>query len=379
LKATSVIALLALALLVLATVLFIAGLRRALQGQGAAWRLRVRQRPLRLVVTARSAHGANVRLVLARPRIWRWRPLPALEAGRYVALEMPLPEGRPARRCYSLAAWQRRPRSYELAIRREPGGRVSNWAATALQPGRRLRASAPTGRFVRPQQIAGETVLVAGGIGITPMRAMLHAWVAGARGHPLTLLWSVRERDDLLGYHEEFEDLARVLPGFRYVAVRTGADPQWHGQTGRITASRLLGWCQTREPLGVWMCAGAAMMDSLRAGLRASGFSAERIHQENFGAAANGDSQAYTVTVLPSGRQLPFQGEPSLLAMLQSAGVPLPSDCRNGSCGACRVQLLAGQVRQVIAPEWPLAGNELLACCCVPASDLGLVTTRGGT
>ena len=131
-----------------------------------------------------------------------------------------------------------------------------------------------------------------------------------------------------------------------------------------------------RAPQGIWMCAGAAMMDALRDGLVLRGVDPGSVHQEAFGAAANQDSRSYTVTLQPGGRRLPFQGEPSLLAMLQTAGESLPSDCRNGTCGSCRLQLISGEVRQVIAPEWPLAERELLTCCCVPATDVTLTSTN---
>lgn len=366
------LSLLALALLVLAAVLFALGLRRALQGLAAAWQMRTRQRPLRLQVTRFEDHGQCFSLLLARRRAWRWLPLPRFRAGMYLALQQPAGEGGPASRRYSLAGWRRWPRHYELAIKREPGGRVSHWAGQALRPGRWVEVKPPDGSFVWPARQDGEIVLLAGGIGITPMRAMLQAWLAGPRRHPLTLVWSVRERADLLGYHEAFEELARDEPRLRYLAVLTGADTDWRGERGRIDAARLLGWCCTDRPQGVWMCASAAMMDALHDGLVGRGVPASRIHREAFAAAANNDPRSYAVTLQPGQRALSFQGEPSLLAMLQAAGEPLASDCRNGTCGACRLRLVAGEVRQVIAPEWPLATREVLACCCVPASDLTL-------
>jgi len=65
-----------------------------------------------------------------------------------------------------------------------------------------------------------------------------------------------------------------------------------------------------------------------------------------------------------------FQGQPSLLAALQQAGVAVDSDCRNGSCGACAVALRAGQVRTLLDCEFRAPPGQVLACACVPASDL---------
>lgn len=347
-------------------------MRRAAQGVWAAWRVALQRRPMRLVVTRFTEHGQCFRLRLARPLPMRWLPLPGFRAGMSVGLRMPAADGGSVLRRYSLAAWSRWPRVYELAIKREPNGRVSNWAGDRLRPGSMAHVTRPDGGFVWPVDPRGEVVLVAGGIGITPMRAMVHAWLAGAAGQPLTLVWSVRSQPDLLGYQAEFEALAQALPNFRYIVVLTGSDDAWRGETGRIDAQRLLGWYQSRSPSGLWMCAAAAMMDELRAGLVSRGQEPASIHQEAFGAAANADTSAYTVTLQPSGQRLPFAGEPSLLQMLNGAGVPLASDCRNGTCGSCRMRLVSGAVREVISPEWPLAERELLACCCVPTSDLTL-------
>jgi ferredoxin-NADP reductase len=361
---------LAALVLVWAAWMFAAGLRRAAQGVLAARQLSLRRRPLLLQVSEFDDHGDCFRVSLLRPWPQRWRPLPGYRAGMYLSLRAPLPEGVVTRR-YSLAAWQVRPWRYELAIKREPGGQVSNWAGTTLRPGRFVEVLAPDGHFVWPQAQTGAIALVAGGIGITPMRAMLQAWIAEGMQLPLTLVWSVRQRADLMSYQAEFEALARRLPRLHYIPVLTGSDEQWTGARGRVGADHLLDWIGLGVTLqGVWMCASSAMMSGLRTGLLARGLDSDRIHFEAFGAAANGDNQRYAVKI--ADRTLSFCGEPSLLAMLQAAGEPVDSDCRNGSCGACRVKLVAGELRQVITPEWPLNRGEHLACCCVPASDIEL-------
>jgi ferredoxin-NADP reductase len=271
-----------------------------------------------------------------------------------------------------LAAWRRWSWAYELAIKREPGGLVSNWAADHLTVGATAMLLRPAGHFVLPAEVSGEIVLIGAGIGITPLRAMVFAWAARHRQEPLTLVWSVRQRSDLMGYGAEFEALAQRLPRLRYVPVMTGEDPSWSGERGRVDAARLRAWCQTRSPQGFWMCASAPMMEALHMGLTALGVPPRIIHREAFGAVANDDSQRYRVRMQESGRELEFCGQPSLLALLQREGEPVTSDCRNGSCGSCRVRLSEGRVREVIAPEWPVPLGEVLACCVVPESDLVL-------
>ncbi len=345
-------------LALLAAALLLVGLGLSLLGLRAV----LAQRPLRAWVIGARPHGQNIVLRLARP----W-PLPRYQAGQALALGHP--QG--AWRRYSLAARWRNPFVYELAIKREPGGLVSNWAAD-LKPGQRLRLKAPAGDFLLPQRQKGEWLLLAGGIGITPMRAMLQHWWAGPRRAPLTLVWSVRSLEDLLDYHAEFQALAAREPRLRYLPLLTGDHANWSGERGRVTAARLRAWQQSAQPAGLWMCASAALMQGLRAQLIEQGWDEDRIHFEAFGAGANGDLTQYRIELQPQGRLINFQGQPSLLVALQQGGVPVQSDCRNGSCGACVLGLRAGRVRELLQPEFRAPAGQILACACAPASDLVL-------
>jgi len=366
-----------LIVLALGGLLFAVGLRRMVVATWLAWRAGSRAVPMALRVTARGDHGAYFQLRLQRRWWLRFMPLPRFDAGMYLTLLGPRspddPSGEHASRRYSLAAWRRWPWAYELAIKREPGGLVSNWAGDRLGLGALATVLRPAGSFVLPARIDGEVVLIAAGIGITPLRAMVQAWAARRGAAPLTLIWSVRHRSELMGYDAEFNDLARRMPGFRYRPVLTGDDPAWTGERGRVDAGRVRSWCLTGEPVGFWLCASATMMEALRHGLVASGVPSPAIHHEAFGATANDDRQRYRIRMQASGRELDFCGQPSLLALLQRAGEPVTSDCRNGSCGSCRLLLRDGSVREVIAPERPVTPGEVLACCVVPSSDLVLL------
>jgi ferredoxin-NADP reductase len=373
----AVLALVAGGLVLWAAGLFLVGLHRAWRGLQGARALVARRQPLTLTVLARTDHGGCFTLSLGRTGLARWRALPPHAPGMSVGLMMPALLGRPASsRRYSLAAWQPRSRVWALAIKREPGGQVSNWAGDQLHVGRRVQVAPPEGRFVWWPQAgrasAAPVLLVAAGVGITPMRAMLQAWQAAGMPQPLVLAWSLRQPVDGMDWHAEFQALAAALPQLTYLPVLTGADARWPGERGRLDAVRLLAACDGRLPQAVWMCAGPAMMQAVRDGLCASGVPDAVIHQEAFAAAANTDRSAYPVTWQPDGRVLSFAGEPSLLTLLGQSGVGVDSDCRNGSCGACRVRLVAGPVRQTLPAEWPLAPGEVLACCCVPAGALTL-------
>lgn len=68
-----------------------------------------------------------------------------------------------------------------------------------------------------------------------------------------------------------------------------------------------------------------------------------------------------------------WQKEGSLLAALDKSEVPVRSSCRSGNCGTCVAYLKAGEVGYVKEVSFPLEGDEILMCSCVPLSDLQLV------
>lgn len=329
--------------------------------------------PLDLLVLRRSDHGPFVRLILARrrPRLGR---LPGYRAGDYLTLLATPEGGRLARRCYSLAGWQARPNHYELLIKREAGGIVSTWVHQTLRVGSHLQALPPRGAFHLTRQ-SGERILIAGGVGITPLRSMLLRSLAQYRPPLITLLWSVRDVQELSAYHNDLLTLAARYPTLRYVPILTGTEtPEgWSGLTGRLTAATILNQRQSTGRLGgLWICASTTMTEALTADLKTAGVDPEAIHSELFGAVVAACAETHQITV--SGHNTPFAylGEPTLLHCLERHNIPVRADCRGGHCGACRARLVSGQVATVLPPQVAVHGDEVLLCCVRPSSDIAL-------
>lgn len=337
-------------------------------GLRAIWRRRRQhavEQPLELeVVDRQEAAGHLLCLRLAAPEGGR---LPPFVAGQHVLLQAPAGKGgRMIQRAYSLAAWTARPEYYELGIKREEQGRLSRWAWDTLHPGNRVRLLPPRGEFT-----AGlgrhEAVLIGGGIGITPMRAMLHALLAQDRR--IVLHHAARHEAELL-YRAEFEQLAATQPRFRYLPTLTRPGEVWNGASGRLDAARVREACADPEHAEFYLCAANGMMDELRAGLRGLGIHDERIHHEAFGASGDGASSGLQIRI-GQGR-CATGGEPTLLATLEEAGLAPESECRTGTCGLCRTRLVAGEVKWLLDTELALRRDEILPCICIAASDLQL-------
>jgi ferredoxin-NADP reductase len=323
---------------------------------------------LSLVVGTRIAHPNGwVTLRLRRPRPLAWWPLPAFEAGQSIAVSFP---GQRIRRRYSLARWQRLPFSYEITVKPETGGRLSPRLASEAPPGCRLHTGKPDGEFVLPSSgVSKRIVLIAGGVGITPMLAMAEQARTATGIEHVHLYWQARHHTDLV-YRDTLDRLARVHGiHLRYLLSR----PE-QGCGERIDADLLQRELGCLDDCVFLMCAGQAMMDDLVAGLQALSVADEAIHFERFSVAVpSGDTGTWSLRL--GARTIPFDHHRSLLDALEEAAIPTNADCRSGTCGQCRVRVVSGQVKPLIATMTDLPDAQVLACCTVPASDLELALT----
>ena len=124
------------------------------------------------------------------------------------------------KRCYSLAEWKKQIHFYELGIQRENQGKVSSWLHENLQIGKVINALPPKGSFVFDVNLAQHTALVAGGIGITPLRAMIHKFIENNKKAPpsnktMSLFYSAKSVEEMC-YVNEFIQLAQEFSNFLF-------------------------------------------------------------------------------------------------------------------------------------------------------------------
>lgn len=336
-------------------VLFADGLRL----QCIALRRKAAARPLLLDVVARDDPTPELfRLRVARRGL---RRLPAFRPGQAVTLHTPA-----GQRMYSLAGWQARGDHWELAIRNQ--GRVSGWLHTHAGVGRPLAVGTPRGSFTLAESGAAPVVLVAAGVGITPLRAMLHRLRALQAPPPVTLWQACRHEEDLL-WRDEFETLAARAGWFQYRPILSRAADGWCGERGRLDADRLHR-AADGEDAHYYLCAGSAMMDELAGGLAAAGIARSHIHREAFGVAATAGGPQHEV-VLPDGRRIAATEGLPLLALLEEHGCAPAAECRAGECGNCLVGA-QGPVRYLLEPGFAVPDGQVAACCATPTDRLTL-------
>ena len=156
-------------------------------------------------------------------------------------------------------------------------------ALKAAPLGTEFQVSRPRGSFALHADVTRPAVFLAGGIGITPMRSILH-WAAQERlPHKLYLFYSNRHLGDA-AFLEEFENLATLNPSFRFIPTLTGVEsPVWHYEHGPIDHGLLARYLEGLN-WPVYYAAGPSRMVAAMASLlRGSGVSDDDIKTEEFG------------------------------------------------------------------------------------------------
>ncbi|MCF3960714.1 PDR/VanB family oxidoreductase [Streptomyces fuscigenes] len=305
------------------------------------------------VVVARRESVADgvVRLSLADPA---GAPLPPWEPGAH--LDLLLAPG--LERQYSLCGDPADRSVLRIAVARDPAGRGgSRHVHAELTEGTVLRARGPRNHF--PLVEAARYLFVAGGIGITPLAAMIGA--LAARGAEWRLVYGGRTRASMAFA----ASLAAAHPD------RVEICPQ--DETGLLDLSGLLG--VPRTDTAVYCCGPEPLLAAVEE--RCAAWPAGALHTERFAprpgpppetgprthpSAAEG---AFEVELAASGRTLTVPPGRSILEVVEDAGVQVLSSCREGTCGTCETDVLAGEPdhRDALLTADERAANDVMFIC----------------
>ncbi|WP_049623629.1 PDR/VanB family oxidoreductase [Frateuria defendens] len=307
---------------------------------------------LSVIIDTLAAQGAGnlaVHLVAADGTT-----LPAFEAGAHV--DVHLPNG--LIRQYSIASSPHQREHYVLCVRREPASRGgSAYVHDQLRVGQRLAISLPRNLFAL--EPAGHYLLMAGGIGITPLLAMAEA--LDAAGTPFELHYYVRERG-----HAAFA--RRLAAGFRHGAVHVHCDAEGSNPANRLPEGLDTPGAARR----LYLCGPDGFMRYVTDTALQRGWNEAQIHREAFGpapvptapAATDG---AFEVELASNGQVFSVPADKTIAAVLCEAGVEVPLSCEMGMCGACLTPVVAGQAdhRDTVQSEAEKASpNQYVTLCC---------------
>ncbi|MCE9671750.1 PDR/VanB family oxidoreductase [Myxococcus stipitatus] len=279
--------------------------------------------------------------------------LPAFEAGAHLDVRVPGPET--SLRSYSLCNDPEETHRYVIAVQREEHGRGGSRAMHEhVREGDVLVVSPPRNDF--PLLFARSYVLVAGGIGITPLLAM--ARQLERTGANYRLYCCVREparaafREALSS--PPFKD--KVLFHF------DGGDPAKGLDLDALLSSRAPG-------SRLYCCGPAGLMKAVRDTATRHRWPWEKVHFESFsaegaGAASGKEDRDFEVTIRSTGQVLNVPRGQSVLNVLRRNGLRVPSECEAGSCGTCVTRVCEGQVehRDTFFEQGSANDERMLVC-----------------
>jgi ferredoxin-NADP reductase len=304
-------------------------------------------------------------------------------AGQYLNLQLTI-DGKRVNRSYTIASPPTRRDHCEISVKRAANGYGSKHLHETWKVGDVIKVSAPAGKFVFAGHEAERVVLLAGGIGITPMMSVIRSLTDRGWAGAIYLVFSVRHVKDIV-FRAEIAELCAKHPNLE-VKITVSGDPDaaWDGARGNITRELLDGFIPQLTKGPILVCGPDPMMSAMRTLLVGMGIPDADVHQEAFispkaaepGTTAGdepplAEGQVANLTFLKSATQTASRDQ-TVLEAAEDAGVEIPFECRSGICGQCKTKLVTGLVRmdsQDALTAADRANGLILACQARPTRD----------
>lgn len=288
-------------------------------------------------------------------------PMPAFDPGSHIAIRAAIASG-PAIRTYSCLPDAAAGR-VAVGVKLHPNSRGGSRYMFGLKAGDKVRITTPENRFDLSWR-APDYLLLAGGIGVTPIFGM--ALALAARGADLRMEYGGQS----LGSMPFLDPLRAVL------GDRLSAHAQDQGAMIDLDAA-----IARLSPAGeLYICGPLPMLEAAKRAWAKAGRATSRFRYEVFGDTGRFTEAPFTVRVAGYDREVLVPSDRSLLDALDDAGIPMIHDCRRGECGLCAVDVLdhSGEIdhRDVfLSDNEKREGNRLCACVSRIAGGSALIDT----
>lgn len=297
---------------------------------------------LTLQVIRRELQGEVVLLTLAHAD---GIALPAFSAGAHIDLHLTEDLIRP----YSLCGDPQDRQHYQLGILKDGNSQGGSLAVHALREGDAITVSEPRNLFTLDER-ARHSLLIGGGIGITPMLAM--AAELHAAGRSFTLHYCARSRGQAA-----FVAQLESAPYAGQVCLHF-SDQQ------RLNLDAVLS--DVPPNTHVYVCGPTRLMDAVNDGAKRQGYTAENVHQECFSAEVQTGGAAFDVVAATSGITVQVLEDQTIVEALAQAGLKVNVSCKQGICGSCLTDVLEGEPDHrdsYLTDEEKADGDQILLCC----------------
>jgi ferredoxin-NADP reductase len=275
-------------------------------------------------------------------------PLPAYKPGAHIDLHLPVG----LIRQFSLVVPNTDPDSYVVGVKRDAESRGgSRYIIDEMHVGHEIKISAPRNNFPLDEK-AGHIVLVAGGIGITPIWCMAQELIASKRSWKL--YYSCRTREEMAF----FETLKNLDPDRVHLHLDDEANGKFLDLPSIISAAP--------ESAHMYCCGPKPMLAAFEAA--AASRPRGNVHVEYFTAKAEAATTGgFWVELARSGEEYYIPEGKKILEVLFDAGVDVDYSCELGICGECVTRVISGIPEHrdsVLSEEEQAANDKVMICCC---------------
>lgn len=286
-------------------------------------------------------------------------PLPPFSAGSHI--DVHLPGG--LTRQYSLCNASHESHRYRIAVLRDPASRGGSVAMhDGVNEGDLITISTPRNHFALHP--AERTLLLAGGIGVTPLLCMADR--LARTGAQFALHYCTRSAERT-AFVEEIG--ASGMAPHVHFHFDAGAPEQ------KLDLPAVL--AQPGPDARLYVCGPAGFIDYVVNTAKGLGWPQDRIHLEYFGAPAQDTSgdEGFEVRIASTGKVYPIAADVSVVEALRKEGIDILTSCEQGVCGTCITRVLEGEVdhRDMYLTDEEKAANEQFMPCCSRARSKLLV------
>ena len=281
-------------------------------------------------------------------------PLPGYESGAHIEFDL----GKLGTRAYSLIDWPDGSDVYTVAVQREVDGEGGSRAMHGMEIGQTISVSEPKNDFPLDKS-APHTLLLAGGIGITPLISM--ATQLKAEGRTFELHFSARTASRM-AFAEELK------------AAFGETVHLYFDDTTPLDLTELM----QAQAVGthVYICGPKGMIDAARTAASNAGIPADAVHVELFSSpdAQAGDT-SFEVEIHDTGQVVSVASDQTIIEALEEAGLDVMYDCQRGDCGICQTDVISGTPdhRDVVLSDAEKASGKVMQICVSRAKSARLV------
>ena len=290
-------------------------------------------------------------------------------------------------RSYSISSSPTQREYVDLTVRREPRGAVSRHIVDLLRVGSQIEAGGPVGRFTFTGTEADSIVLIAGGVGITPMMSVTRYLTERSWAGDIFFVYTCRTPADFI-FKDDVAALQRLNPKLHVaVTISKPEGTDWKGPRGRISKEWLTQTVPDLASRRIHLCGPPSMMDSTKAILTELGVPPDHLKTEAFGATKPTPAAAGTtakpsapangplVTFSKNSKSANIRVDQTVLELSEELAIGIENSCRVGTCGVCKVKMTSGEVEMAVqdslAPD-DKANGIILACQAKPTADVAV-------